>query len=99
MSKLIPVLSAAQRALEICFGGPLRFGPMVAFAVALSPISVLGLNATIWALIAGMIASCAAERESMLQVLKPVSPPTEPRAKAEGPPLAPAREAGSPARP
>jgi benzoate membrane transport protein len=62
----LAILAAAQRALEASFAGSLKLGPMVAFVVAASSITAIGRSATIWALIAGLAASLAGERVSLL---------------------------------
>jgi benzoate membrane transport protein len=55
---LVGVLS---QALAQVMSGPLRLGPLVAFAVASSHLSLFGLGAAFWALLFGTIASLVAE--------------------------------------
>jgi benzoate membrane transport protein len=55
---LLPVLGQALRSIT---GGPLRLGPLFAFAVAFSDISLFGLGPVFWALTIGVGVSMAVE--------------------------------------
>jgi benzoate membrane transport protein len=57
---LIPALTAALRAVV---GGPLVLGPLIAFAIALSNMSVMGLGPFFWSLVVGTLVSLLFERE------------------------------------
>lgn len=57
---LLPALVAA---LKEIVAGPLVLGPVFAFAIALSDISVLGLGPFFWALILGTLVSLVFERD------------------------------------
>jgi benzoate membrane transport protein len=62
----LAIFSSLQGALETAFGGKLRFGALVALAVAATPFSVLGITSGFWALPAGIAASLLAERADLL---------------------------------
>jgi benzoate membrane transport protein len=66
----VAIISALQDALEKSFGGGLRFGALVAFFVAATPFSALGLTSAVWALAAGVLASAIAERAQLLALWK-----------------------------
>lgn len=61
----LAILSSLQGALETAFGGKLRFGALVALAVAATPFSVLGITSGFWALPAGVAVSALAERTDL----------------------------------
>ena len=61
----LAIFSSLQGALETAFGGKLRFGALVALAVAATPFSVLGITSGFWALPAGIAASLLAERTDL----------------------------------
>lgn len=63
----LAIFSSLQGALETAFGGKLRFGALVALAVAATPFSVLGITSGFWALPAGIAASFFAERIDLIQ--------------------------------
>lgn len=63
----LAILSALQGALAQAFRGNLQFGATIAFAVAMTPFSYLGLGAPFWAIVAGLAASFAAERRTLLE--------------------------------
>ena len=63
----LAILGALQDALEKSFSGPLRFGALVAFIVAITPFALLGINSAFWALLAGVVASVLLEREELLK--------------------------------
>jgi hypothetical protein len=59
---LVDVLAdAVQRVAQ----GPLLFGPLFAFAIALSDISLLGFGNYFWALIIGTVVSLLLERDGL----------------------------------
>lgn len=62
---LVPALTVALRAIT---AGPLILGPLFAFAIALSDISVLGLGPFFWSLVVGTLVSLLFEREGWRQV-------------------------------
>lgn len=45
-----------QDAFEKAFGADLRFGALVAFAVAATPFSIAGITSAFWAVLAGLVA-------------------------------------------
>ena len=57
---LVPALTVALREVT---RGPLVLGPLCAFAIALSDISVLGLGPFFWSLVGGTMISLVFERE------------------------------------
>ena len=66
----IAIISSLQDALEKSFGGSLRFGALVAFVVAATPFSVLGITSAFWAIVAGLAASGFAERRQLVEFWK-----------------------------
>ena len=62
----LAILSSLQSAMETAFNGKLRFGALMAFAVAATPFSVLGITSAFWALLAGIAASFLVERQDIL---------------------------------
>jgi benzoate membrane transport protein len=62
----VAIISSMQDALEKSFGGNLRFGALVAFVVAATPFSVLGITSAFWAILAGVAASACAERGQLI---------------------------------
>jgi predicted benzoate:H+ symporter BenE len=54
-----------SQALEQVITGPLRLGPLVAFAVASSTLSLFGLGAAFWALAFGTMTSLLVEGETL----------------------------------
>lgn len=63
----LAILGALQDALEKSFSGPLRFGALVAFLIAVTPFAVLGISSAFWALLAGLAASVLLERQELLK--------------------------------
>lgn len=59
----LAVLGVLSVALGEVTRGPLRLGPLIAFAVALSDLSLLGLGPFFWALALGLGASLVMERD------------------------------------
>lgn len=63
----LAVLGTFQDALVKAFGGALRFGALVAFAVAITPFNFLGINSAFWAIIAGLVAAFLTERGELFE--------------------------------
>jgi benzoate membrane transport protein len=59
---LVPVLSGALQAIT---RGPLLLGPLFAFAIALSKISLLGLGPLFWSLVLGLLISALLEQKAL----------------------------------
>ena len=57
---LVPALAAALKAVT---AGPLVLGPLFAFAIALSEMSLFGLGPFFWSLVVGSLVSLLFERE------------------------------------
>ena len=57
---LVPALAVALREIS---AGPLVLGPLFAFAIALSDMTVLGLGPFFWSLVLGTAISLLLERE------------------------------------
>jgi len=62
----LAILPSFQDALERAFGGTLRFGALVAFLVAATPFSILGITSAFWALAAGLIAAFITDRAQLV---------------------------------
>ena len=62
----LAIFASLQDAFEKAFGSTLRFGALVAFAVAATPFSFVGITSALWAVVAGLVASLAAERDGLL---------------------------------
>jgi len=62
----LAIFSSLQDAFEKAFGGNLRFGALVAFAVASTQFSFVGITSALWAVVAGLVASLVAERRELL---------------------------------
>jgi len=62
---LLPALVAALRAVS---AGPLVLGPVVAFAIAVSDMSLAGLGPFFWSLIVGTVVSLVLERDGMREL-------------------------------
>jgi benzoate membrane transport protein len=60
----LALLGVLSQALEQIVKGPLRLGPMVAFAVASSTLSLFGLGAAFWALVFGTLTSLLVEGDA-----------------------------------
>lgn len=59
----LAVLGVLPAALRSITTGPLRVGPLFAFAIALSDLSLLGLGPFFWALVGGLAVSLLLERQ------------------------------------
>jgi benzoate membrane transport protein len=62
---LVPALIVALRAIT---AGPLVLGPLFAFAIALSDMSILGLGPFFWSLVVGTLVSLLFEREGWMHL-------------------------------
>ncbi len=62
----LAIFAALDDAFEKAFGSALRFGALVAFAVAATPFSFVGITSALWAVVAGLVASLVAERDELL---------------------------------
>ncbi|CAN5257289.1 benzoate/H(+) symporter BenE family transporter [soil metagenome] len=69
----LAVIGVLANALQQIIRGPLLLGPLFAFAVALSKISILGFGPFFWALVIGTGVSLLLERDE-LQVLRSPAP-------------------------
>ena len=63
----LAILGALQDSLEKGFSGPLRFGALVAFIVAVTPFAVLGISSAFWSVLAGLAGSVLLEREELVK--------------------------------
>lgn len=64
----LAVIGVLAMALKRISSGPLTFGPLVAFAVAVSDLSMLGLGPYFWSLVFGVGVSWTLEREAIMEV-------------------------------
>lgn len=64
----LAVLAILGRALGEMTKGPLHLGPLVAFAVAVSDLELLGLGRFFWAIVFGIAVSLLLEREKWRQI-------------------------------
>jgi benzoate membrane transport protein len=81
----LAMLSPMQTAIDKAFNSRLKFGALVAFAVAATPFTLVGLSSGIWALLGGILASVLSERADLLSSPSPVVA----RAPASVPPQVP----------
>lgn len=61
----LAIFSSLQDAFEKAFGVNLRFGALVAFAVAATPFALVGVTSALWSVVAGLTASLIAERPEL----------------------------------
>jgi benzoate membrane transport protein len=61
----LAILPSFQDAMERAFGGTLRFGALVAFLVAATPFSFLGVTSAFWALTLGIGAAFITDRTQL----------------------------------
>ncbi len=66
----LAIFSSLQDAFEKAFGVNLRFGALVAFAVAATPFAFVGITSALWSVVAGMAASLIAERPDLKEAWK-----------------------------
>ena len=64
----LAIFASLQGALEQAFGANLRFGALVAFAVAAPHFAFVGITSAFWAVVVGIIASLVAERGELLEL-------------------------------
>lgn len=62
----LAIFASLQDAFERAFADNLRFGALVAFAVAATQFSFVGITSALWAVVAGVVASLIAERGDLL---------------------------------
>jgi benzoate membrane transport protein len=63
----LAILSSLMEALRKSVVSDLPMGAFFAFAIAASPLSILGLSSAFWALVGGLLVALAVERRSLLQ--------------------------------
>ncbi|MFQ6022805.1 MAG: benzoate/H(+) symporter BenE family transporter [Acidiferrobacterales bacterium] len=63
----LAILSSLQDAFVKAFSNKLRFGALVAFAVAATPFAFVGITSAFWAVVVGLVASLLAERHQILE--------------------------------
>jgi benzoate membrane transport protein len=68
----LAVVDLLANALQQITRGPLLLGPMFAFAIALSEISILGFGPFFWALVIGTGVSFLLERDKLQELRSPV---------------------------
>jgi benzoate membrane transport protein len=61
----LAVVNILANALQRVAQGPLRLGPLFAFAIALSDIDFLGFGNYFWSLVMGTVVSLLLEREEL----------------------------------
>jgi benzoate membrane transport protein len=66
----LALIGPFQESLARSLAGPLRLGALVAFVVAATPFTAGGVGSSSWALLAGIAASLAAEREDLVAALR-----------------------------
>jgi benzoate membrane transport protein len=71
----LAVIGVVASALQTITRGPLVLGPLFAFAVALSEISLLGLGPFFWALVIGTGVSYLLERDALSRLRAPQAAP------------------------
>lgn len=64
----LAVLGVLTDAVRQVASGPLVLGPVVAFAVALSDLSLFGLGRFFWALVIGLVVSLLLERDGLAEL-------------------------------
>jgi benzoate membrane transport protein len=77
----LSMLGPLQSALGRAFDGALRFGPTIAFVVAITPFSALGLPSSCWALVLGIGASWLGERSELQAYWRIQQPEGQPGAE------------------
>jgi benzoate membrane transport protein len=68
---LLPALRVSLREIT---AGPLVLGPLFAFVIALSDMSLLGLGPFFWSLVVGALVSRVFERDGWQQLRTATSP-------------------------
>jgi benzoate membrane transport protein len=69
----LAVVGVLADALKQIASGPMLLGPLFAFAISLSEISILGFGPFFWALVIGTGISLLLERDELQMVRSPVS--------------------------
>ncbi|MCI0904372.1 MAG: benzoate/H(+) symporter BenE family transporter [Chloroflexi bacterium] len=64
----LAIFASLQDAFQKAFSGNLAFGALVAFAVASTPFSYVGITSALWAVLAGLGASLIAERGQLREL-------------------------------
>ena len=59
----LAVIGILEHALQRVTAGPLIWGPLFAFAIALSELTMLGLGPFFWAIAGGLVVSGTLERD------------------------------------
>jgi len=62
----LAILSSFQDAMTKAFSTELRFGAVIAFAVATVPFAIAGISSAFWALVAGLVTSLLVERAQLM---------------------------------
>jgi len=62
----LAILPSFQDAMERAFGGTLRFSSLVAFLVAATPFTILGITSAFWALVIGIGVAFVTDRAQLL---------------------------------
>ena len=75
----VAILPSFQNAVEQAFSAKLRFGAIVAFVIACTPFSLLGISSAFWALIGGIVASLVCERADLISHWRRADPSNERR--------------------
>ncbi len=63
----LAIVSSLQDALEKALMGKMRFGALVAFAVATTPFAIAGITSAFWAIIVGLVASLLVEPKQIFE--------------------------------
>jgi benzoate membrane transport protein len=63
----LAIVSSLQDALEKALMGKMRFGALVAFAVAATPFAVAGITSAFWAITAGLLTSLLVEPKQIFE--------------------------------
>jgi benzoate membrane transport protein len=71
----LAVISVLTNALQQMIRGPLLLGPLFAFAISLSEITILSFGPFFWALVIGTGVSLLLERDELQRLRSPVSEP------------------------
>lgn len=73
----LAVLGILAQSLQAITKGPLLIGPLVAFAVSVSDIDLLGLGRFFWALVLGLATSLLLERSQWAEIHRSAEKATE----------------------
>lgn len=61
----VAILPDVVLSLGTAFGGRLKLSAALTFAIAMSPVSALGLTATIWSIVVGFLVGALLERDDL----------------------------------